>query len=47
MHDPLLSAKPTTLRNRLLWGAAAIVVLGAIAFVVVNGKSHKDRKSVV
>lgn len=40
MHDPLLSAKPTTLRRRLIWGAALVVVIGAIAFVVVNGKSH-------
>lgn len=40
MHDPLLSAKPTTLRRRLIWGAALVVVIGAIAFVVVHGKSH-------
>jgi len=39
MHDPLLSAKPTTLRRRLLWGAALVVVVGAIAFVVIHGKS--------
>jgi len=34
MHDPLLSAKPTTLRRRLIWGAALAVVAGAIAWVV-------------
>jgi multidrug efflux system membrane fusion protein len=40
MYDPLSSAKPTTLRRRLLWGAVLIVAVGAIAFVVINGKSH-------
>ena len=39
MHDPLLSAKPTTLRRRLLWGAALVVAVGAIAFVVIHGKN--------
>jgi multidrug efflux system membrane fusion protein len=39
MHEPHLSAaKPTTLRRRLIWGAALIVVAGAIAWVVLHPK---------
>jgi len=39
MHEPHLSAaKPTTLRRRLIWGAALVVVAGAIAWVVLHPK---------
>ena len=35
MHEPRLSpAKPTSMRRRLIWGAALVVVAGAIAWVV-------------
>lgn len=35
MHEPRLSpAKPTSTRRRLIWGAALVVVAGAIAWVV-------------
>ena len=39
MHEPHLSAaKPTTLRRRLILGAALVVVAGAIAWVVLHPK---------
>jgi multidrug efflux system membrane fusion protein len=39
MHEPHLSAaKPTTLRRRLIWGAALVVVAGAIAWAVLHNK---------
>jgi multidrug efflux system membrane fusion protein len=39
MHEPHLSAaKPTTLRRRLIWGAALVVIAGAIAWVVFHPK---------
>lgn len=41
INDPhLIAAKPTTLRRRLIWGAALVVVAGAIAWVVLHPKPH-------
>src|SRR5579859_755278 len=41
MHETHMSAaKPTSLRRRLIWGAALIVVAGAVAWVVIHNKSH-------